>query len=1219
MKKIHFFGLLIICMFFLVFIDCSKKMPNWKNKNRYNKKQLNIKKRNNMNKIAYKYMRRIEEEEEVEGRYNTSFVPLNIFIDLINFNWTFPNDTFGYETKDIFVKAINRAKKILESYLYYQIDYDFVNTMDVDYFENFYSIIYYNKTIINTTLHNYNFFILFNFINDEDEPIALYDIAIDDAGTPVGGIISINMIMEQKEYSNVHYLTNLMLHQFIHLLGFDLKVLFQTNVTLNYRDKTFTKETFPNLFKYAENYFGCTVEQIEMQSDQICNVDDIHFPSRFFLGELMTNFNYPEEQILSGFTLALLDDFPHLRVVQNFTGGLMRFGKHKGIDFINKDCIEDFEKSDITFGNEFYFIKNLGALPTTFEPSCSSGRLSKTVHVVYEEEGLDGPEKTDYCPISEFNGQNSEDIYMGHCNQNNNAINEEELQSIIKESFTTNSFCVLSSLVPEDSSDKSKIRAVCYEMYCSSRSLTIRIGDNFLVCPRSGGKIKAENLNLHGYLLCPDYNLICTGKEECNSNYDCFLKQSNEKKETFNYDYDIKTTQVSEIYEEEEVINGYELGQNGKCSFMCSQCDSNKICKKCSPQYKLDENNNKACIKKDPNCESYENYETTICSQCKLGYSLAKEDDGNFLCVDNTEHHYYSTEDSSDPSFSYLIKCRNGVSNCDICESSTKCTKCLNDDNYKVVDDGTACEELSSKTIYWDETAGKYKYCSYKDSKCSKCQLDNNNHFECLECESGYALFHEGNEPIECIATGGKTLSQYYTEDEGKNYYPCNNFIQYCETCENKQTCLTCQNSYDLVTVSNEDNKLCINLNEKKYYQDPDNNNYYFLCETSLSNCLTCDTKTKCNTCQNNYVIEEHDTCIPYSSVTSQIYFLDTAITKYALCSSRITNCQTCTSNSYCVACIENFAIIGEDHSQCEDLSTKKYYKDNELNQYKLCSFKLANCETCSVDSNNQFICEKCEALYALKHDNNNNIQCSLKTELDNNNEYYTNDLGINYYSCSNLLFNDVSNCKECFNKDSCSRCKESYKLVNNNKDCMLQSDIDNNIIFFNPNTNIYTPCSELISLCHKCDSETSCTECGQDGKLEESNSCISNELVENHNYFKDSTTGKYVSCSIIDNCITCSSKTVCTKCKEGFNVNNNICQIISSSEKKLSTGAIVGIAFGCLGFLLIVGGVVYFLLNKSKNKEINTIETEEKVEVKEFTETKEEEIKRKKRSIHNA
>ena len=55
----------------------------------------------------------------------------------------------------------------------------------------------------------------------------------------------------------------------------------------------------------------------------------------------------------------------------------------------------------------------------------------------------------------------------------------------------------------------------------------------------------------------------------------------------------------------------------------------------------------------------------------------------------------------------------------------------------------------------------------------------------------------------------------------------------------------------------------------------------------------------------------------------------------------------------------------------------------------------------------NNFICKQCKVNYALKHDEN--ILCVEKTSLQGNNNYYTNDTGINYYSCS--LYNNALNC----------------------------------------------------------------------------------------------------------------------------------------------------------------------------------------------------------------
>ena len=92
-----------------------------------------------------------------------------------------------------------------------------------------------------------------------------------------------------------------------------------------------------------------------------------------------------------------------------------------------------------------------------------------------------------------------------------------------------------------------------------------------------------------------------------------------------------------------------------------------------------------------------------------------------------------------------------------------------------------------------------------------------------------------------------------------------------------------------------------------------------------------------------------------------------------------------------------------------------------------------------------------------------------------------------------------------------------------------------------------------------------------------------------------------------MDNCIKCDSGTVCTSCQEGFNLNNNhLCSKIdtnNNNDKKndgLSTGAILGIVFGCVGFLLIVAGVIYLLVTKvfKKNKNVIPHSKNDKVEI---------------------
>ena len=72
-----------------------------------------------------------------------------------------------------------------------------------------------------------------------------------------------------------------------------------------------------------------------------------------------------------------------------------------------------------------------------------------------------------------------------------------------------------------------------------------------------------------------------------------------------------------------------------------------------------------------------------------------------------------------------------------------------------------------------------------------------------------------------------------------------------------------------------------------------------------------------------------------------------------------------------------------------------------------------------------------------------------------------------------------------------------------------------------------------------------------------------------------------------------------------------------------MKTGAIIGIVFGCVGFLLIVAGVVLFLIKKFKknNETIN----KEKIDLEKIEEKQNEmddkdtvNIYSKKRNIHN-
>ena len=110
------------------------------------------------------------------------------------------------------------------------------------------------------------------------------------------------------------------------------------------------------------------------------------------------------------------------------------------------------------------------------------------------------------------------------------------------------------------------------------------------------------------------------------------------------------------------------------------------------------------------------------------------------------------------------------------------------------------------------------------------------------------------------------------------------------------------------------------------------------------------------------------------------------------------------------------------------------YSNDSGINYYS-CTLHndIPNCDECS----NGNTCDKCKTDYALKH--SDTVQCELKSSLEEDKHFYTNDSGINYYSC--LLNNDIPNCDECTNGNTCDKCETGYEFNNIKTLCIKKSD----------------------------------------------------------------------------------------------------------------------------------------------------------------------------------
>ena len=921
MDKFFRYKFLLITLFFLLISIslCDKKKTN-KNIKNYKK---------NNNSFTRKLNGQLDEDGEFEN--------LKFFFDLDNFEACYPSTGWEEDYKTIINESMNEAGRALESFLeLYNCEHNYlIKELFVDF-----DIIAWNE-IFDTPEPVYNFGcgVFLKFESLEEIPAYTKLIQSDDCDIPRFCVITLNSNIPTSKLSK-DYLKPLFLHELTHCLGFIDEIIEFPGIlnTINENGDLHRYIISEKVINYAEKYFNCTniVNGIEVIKNM---KGEYHWSSRYLLGEYMTEFSYLEEQVISGFTLALLEDLGYIRVKKNYTGGLMKFGKNQKCDFLNDRCIKENSEGTFIpkkFENEFYYPINFDIIYN--EPSCSSGRLSRTVHklIYYEDnslipvdykyfsghESFAGLPSTDYCPISQYSDSNQ--LFNGLCSEKGIL---SENYNIIGESLSKNSFCALSSLVKKENEDISnEIRAVCFKMFCSDQSLTIQVGEDYFVCPRGGGKIQGND-DFSGYLLCPDYNLICTGKNMCNNMFDCLSEGSEEKENTFDYDYEIKTTQDKSVYTIQDIISGWELsnGPYSTCPLYCSQCDRNKHCVKCGTHYKI---SNNICIEKIPNCIDYNNDES--CKLCRTEYVLVEEEN-NKICKKESDFDISQYYLKNENGINYYKKCIEEIENCYSCTSETVCTKCIT--NYAIIDgeEDQLCQDLSSNLFYKDvEDNNKYKRCSEKYAGCNKCTQSINNLVDCIECNIGYGLIN----------------------DKG---------IVKCES----------------ITSLQNDNSLFRN-----------NNGIYFSCSDNLyhsvKNCLNCQNKDSCQKCQNDYILFNSDKlCLSMSDIGQNIYFINTTDNFYYLCSKEIKGCEKCTSADTCIEC--NVAFELDENNKCipTALALTRYYKDPSTGKYMNCSI-IDNCEECSSSTT----CTKCKNGYEV----NNNLCQVISTQRRKEDSNNSND-----------------------------------------------------------------------------------------------------------------------------------------------------------------------------------------------------------------------------------
>ena len=637
-------------------------------------------------------------------------------------------------------QTLKSLLKVVERRCYYIYSYDFD-----DYgFDN------WNKAKFGiTSYHNYfktcdyniDLFILSRFY-DSDELIEYKDTNLliskilyvgSQTGQPVSGHILLNQkaILSNINKKNLEeYFKYLLLHHFIHLLGFQNYVINNFFSSYLYQEtKRGVKRTYiksSKVVNVAKKYFNCSeIKGVELEDQD----STIHWESKILLGEIMTVSPFEPEQVISEFTLAFLEDTGYY-FANYYTGGLMQFGRNKGCKFVNEKCIQNY-KVDPKFENEFYSFESFKSKKDG-DASCSSARQSRTYfarwlysskipsyYQYFKNSSFGGYSYADYCPVAENIYKESDKFYyIGRCNKMgigdygkfiNNYLDNLNytngiLEKITGETYSENSYCYQSSLYKDNEPKKyyysNTIRAICYESFCSSKSLTIKIHDNYIVCPRQGGKISA--IGFVGYFLCPDYYLICSGKVLCNDMFDCVSKKSEIKPESYYRDYEPKTSQNLVRAESEKIDNenNYELSNDGICTKYCKQCSENKKCIKCRNNYIL----------------------------------LGNKENEEIICTNSSQINdgYYKDENTS-----VYYKCGE---NCEKCLNDINCIKCK--DNYAKINNlNNSClwiDELIPYYIKDPKDESNFLSCGRIYDHCLTC-----NNIKCLSCENGYSFIDD--------------------------------------------------------------------------------------------------------------------------------------------------------------------------------------------------------------------------------------------------------------------------------------------------------------------------------------------------------------------------------------------------------------------------------------------------------------------------------------------
>ena len=352
---------------------------------------------------------------------------------------------------------------------------------------------------------------------------------VTNSNRPYGGVLYINTNLNFNKGNTNQYLKNILLHEITHILVFH--PYFFTELKLNQTEGSNSYIISPKAVAKAREHFDCSsITRIPLENQGGTGSVGSHWESRYMLGDYMISTDYPD-QAISDITLGLFEDSGFYKV-NYYSGGLFKFGKGKGCEFFNKDCIEN-EKA--TF-EEFCDTANAAMCSSsrTLKSSCYLTTYTSSIPTAYQyfsDPRKGGFPAADYCPVP-YQAHSSSTYFSNHCQ-----IGSSSLSSEYNEKIGFDSFCFMSSILPSSSTTSTSQIPICYEVRCDAdnNQFTVTIGSSEIACPTDGGTVSAPS-GFTGSIVCPKYSDICLSDGSvCNEMFSCFTNLATHD----NYNYQV--------------------------------------------------------------------------------------------------------------------------------------------------------------------------------------------------------------------------------------------------------------------------------------------------------------------------------------------------------------------------------------------------------------------------------------------------------------------------------------------------------------------------------------------------------------------------------------------------------------------------------------------------------------------------------------------------------